>query len=83
MELVPVFSVLNVRICDFYTKENTIGEGRQLGFYAQNVQKAIGKEAAPDALKGKPLGYYDRSVLAVAIEALKLHEKRLSELEKR
>jgi hypothetical protein len=58
--------------------------GRQLGFYAQNVHEAIGEEAAPTPqtyvqtdLNGnevtvtKPWGYYDRSVLAVAIEALK------------
>jgi hypothetical protein len=60
------------------------GNERQLGFYAQNVHSAIGKEAAPTpqtyiqtdlngnkVTKTKPWGYYDRSVLAVAIEALK------------
>jgi hypothetical protein len=60
------------------------GNGRQLGFYAQNVHDAIGEEAAPipqtyietdldgnQVTKTKHWGYYDRSVLAVAIEALK------------
>jgi hypothetical protein len=47
------------------------GEGRQLGFYAQNVHSAIGEEAAPTPQDRKPWGYYDRSVLAVVVEALK------------
>ena len=79
----------------FGKPEANMGPGRQLGFYAQNVRKAIGPEAAPDpedqvnldkdgnevSRKPRPWGYFDRSVLAVAIEALKVHESRLALLE--
>jgi len=79
----------------FGKPEANMGDGRQLGFYAQNVRSAIGPEAAPDpedqvsldadgnevSRKTRPWGYYDRSVLAVAIEALKVHEGRLAALQ--
>ena len=66
----------------FYGKpEAHLGPDRQLGFYAQNVRVAIGPEAAPDPLDGRPWGYFDRSVLAVAIESMKRHETRLRALE--
>ena len=79
----------------FGKPEANMGDGRQLGFYAQNVRKAIGPEAAPDpedqvsldkdgnevSRKTRPWGYFDRSVLAVAIEALKVHEGRLAALQ--
>jgi len=58
-----------------YTKE------RQLGFYAQNVNKVIGPEAAPQPEKGKPWGYYDRSVLAVVTMALQNAIQRIESLE--
>lgn len=64
--------------------KDTFGVDRQLGFYAQNVNAAIGPEAAPEpesymapneegveTLQQKPWGYYDRSVLAVVVMALK------------
>jgi hypothetical protein len=51
-------------------KRKTFGEERQLGFYAQNVNAAIGPEAAPEPEEGKPWGYYDRSVLAVVVMSL-------------
>jgi hypothetical protein len=51
-------------------KKETFGTDRQLGFYAQNVNAAIGPEAAPTPEEGKPWGYYDRSVLAVTVMAL-------------
>ena len=51
-------------------KKETFGADRQLGFYAQNVNAAIGPEAAPEPEEGKPCGYYDRSVLAVTVMAL-------------
>jgi hypothetical protein len=76
----------------FYTdeKKDTFGADRQLGFYAQNVHAAIGKEAAPipekykdidgnDTDVSKPWGYYDRSVLAVTVMSLK---NALSTIEK-
>jgi len=51
-------------------KKETFGTDRQLGFYAQNVNAAIGPEAAPIPEDGKPWGYYDRSVLAVVVMSL-------------
>lgn len=64
------------------------GFERQLGFYAQNVNAAVGPEAAPQPEEGKPWGYYDRSVLAVvvislqkALENIELLKARVTELE--
>jgi hypothetical protein len=51
-------------------KKETFGADRQLGFYAQNVNAAIGPEAAPIPEEGKPWGYYDRSVLAITVMSL-------------
>ena len=62
-------------------KASTFGADRQLGFYAQNVNIAIGPEAAPVPEKGKPWGYYDRSVLAVTVLALQTALKRIEALE--
>jgi len=59
-------------------KKETFGADRQLGFYAQNVNAAIGPEAAPEPEEGKPWGYYDRSVLAVVVMSL---QKALSTIE--
>jgi hypothetical protein len=77
----------------FYNEEKALifGNERQLGFYAQNVNAAIGPEAAPqpevvttkaldgtDIVTPKPWGYYDRSVLAVAVMSL---QKALATIE--
>ena len=59
-------------------KKETFGSDRQLGFYAQNVNAAIGPEAAPTPEEGKPWGYYDRSVLAVTVMSL---QKALATIE--
>jgi hypothetical protein len=70
-------------------KKETFGTDRQLGFYAQNVNAAIGPEAAPipekykdkdgnDTDVSKPWGYYDRSVLAVTVMSL---QKALAAIE--
>ena len=59
-------------------KKETFGTDRQLGFYAQNVNAAIGPEAAPIPEEGKPWGYYDRSVLAVTVMSL---QKALATIE--
>jgi hypothetical protein len=59
-------------------KKDTFGTDRQLGFYAQNVNAAIGPEAAPIPEEGKPWGYYDRSVLAVTVMSL---QKALATIE--
>ena len=59
-------------------KKKTFGADRQLGFYAQNVNAAIGPEAAPEPETGKPWGYYDRSVLAVVVMSL---QKALSTID--
>ena len=60
-------------------KKKTFGADRQLGFYAQNVNAAIGPEAAPEPEEGKPWGYYDRSVLAITVMSL---QKALATIEK-
>jgi hypothetical protein len=69
----------------FYNEEKTptFGQERQLGFYAQNVHEAIGEEAAPTPQEGKPWGYYDRSVLAIAVMSLKNALNTIEELKQR
>jgi hypothetical protein len=64
----------------YYNNEKApiFGAERQLGFYAQNVNYAIGVEAAPIPEEGKPWGYYDRSVLAVTVMSL---QKALATIE--
>jgi len=75
-------------------KKEIFGTDRQLGFYAQNVNAAIGEEAAPTPEKhkdengnntdvSKPWGYYDRSVLAVAVMSLKNALSTIEELKQR
>jgi hypothetical protein len=72
-------------------KKETFGTDRQLGFYAQNVNAAIGPEAAPtpetfitkneegiETTVAKPWGYYDRSVLAITVMSL---QKALKDIE--
>jgi len=59
-------------------RKETFGSDRQLGFYAQNVNAAIGPEAAPEPEEGKPWGYYDRSVLAITVMSL---QKALATIE--
>jgi hypothetical protein len=59
-------------------KAPIFGSDRQLGFYAQNVNAAIGPEAAPIPEEGKPWGYYDRSVLAITVMSL---QKALATIE--
>lgn len=72
-------------------KKETFGVERQLGFYAQNVNAAIGPEAAPEpssytrrdsagneTTTKRSWGYYDRSVLAVTVLSL---QKALATIE--
>ena len=72
-------------------KKEIFGADRQLGFYAQNVNAAIGPEAAPtpetiitknqdgsETTVTKPWGYYDRSVLAITVMSL---QKALATIE--
>jgi hypothetical protein len=64
-------------------KREIFGTDRQLGFYAQNVNNAIGPEAAPQPEEGKPWGYYDRSVLAVVVMSLQKALATIETLENR
>ena len=73
----------------FGKPEANMGSERQLGFYAQNVRAAIGPEAAPNpetvtaddgTVTTKPWGYFDRSVLAVAVDAIKVQQAQIIEL---
>lgn len=59
------------------------GPQRELGFFAQNVNAAIGEEAAPTPEEGKTFGYYDRSVLAVTVQALKELLSEVSDIDTR
>jgi len=74
-------------------KKETFGKDRQLGFYAQNVNAAIGPEAAPEpetyvtkdengleTTHSKPWGYYDRSVLAITVMSLQKALNTIEEL---
>ena len=67
----------------FWADTKRFNKQRQLGFFAQNVNKAIGEEAAPTPVENvwinekgvesrntPPWGYYDRSVLSVTVLAL-------------
>jgi hypothetical protein len=62
-------------------KKKSFGEERHLGFYAQNVNEAIGDEAAPKPEEGKPWGYYDRSVLAVTVLSLQKALETIADLQ--
>ena len=64
-------------------KKEIFGKERQLGFYAQNINAAIGPEAAPEPEEGKPWGYYDRSVLAVVVMSLQKALDTIESLETR
>ena len=64
-------------------KKEIFGKDRQLGFYAQNVNAAIGPEAAPEPEENKPWGYYDRSVLAVTVMSLQKALKTIELLTER
>ena len=64
-------------------KKDIFGKDRQLGFYAQNVNAAIGPEAAPEPENNKPWGYYDRSVLAVTVMSLQKALKTIESLTNR
>lgn len=60
-----------------------LGTQRELGFFAQNVNEAIGEEAAPTPQDGKNWGLYDRSVLAVVVQAMKDYAAYIKTLEAR
>jgi hypothetical protein len=64
-------------------KKEIFGKERQLGFYAQNVNAAVGPEAAPEPEENKPWGYYDRSVLAVVVMSLQNALSKVESLELR
>lgn len=62
---------------DLATEAESLGNipaQRQLGFFAQDVNASLGDEAAnppPRWNPTAPMGYYDRSVMAVCVEAIK------------
>ena len=47
------------------------------------MHEAIGEEAAPTPEEGKPGGYYDRSVLAIAVMSLKNALSTIEDLKQR
>mgnify|MGYP002477974694 CR=1 FL=1 len=53
------------------TKKRNFGKDRQLGFYAQEVNKALGEEAANTPQdKNTPWGISDRSMIAYLTKAI-------------
>jgi hypothetical protein len=58
----------------FYFKDTEgnadYAEGRQLGFFAQEVQIAIGDEASPTPPEGKHYSIHDRALIAVCVKAI-------------
>ena len=67
----------------YWKHEKEGGRQRQLGFFAQEVNAAIGNEAANPPPEGAKWGYYDRSVLAVAVDGINDLARRLTALEAR
>jgi hypothetical protein len=69
----------------FYFKKDQKENGekygdRQLGFFAQEVNKII-PEAAPTPEEGKYYGIYDRAINAVTVQAMKDLIERVEKLE--
>jgi len=87
----PISKIMALEPGYFYGKPGSnLGTERHLGFYAQNVYAAIGQEAAPvpqpsttknmdgtESTVTPPWGFYDRSVLAVVVEALKAQQNEI------
>jgi hypothetical protein len=65
MKMEPLFFFWNA-------KQIAAGQdrGRQLGFFAQHVQKTLGKETVPDPRPGAPFGIHDRGVIAYLTAAI-------------
>jgi hypothetical protein len=53
---------------------------RQLGFYAQEVNKVLGEEVANTPEEGKDWGYYDRGVIAMLTKAMQEQEEKINKL---
>jgi len=76
-------SVMNLKPRYFYWKnksglDTTI---RQLGFYAQEVNSAIGEEAANTPKQNSPWGINDRSVIAMLTKAIQEQQAQIKELQ--
>jgi hypothetical protein len=56
---------------------------RQLGFYAQEVNKALGEEVANTPEDGKTWGIYDRGIIAMLTKAIQEQQVQIDELNNR
>ena len=69
----------------FYFKDTEgnadYAEGRQLGFFAQEVQIAIGDEAAPPPPAGKHYSIHDRALIAVCVKAIQEQQALIIQLQ--
>ena len=54
---------------------------RQLGFYAQEVNSAIGEEAANTPKENSPWGITDRSIIAYLTKAIQELSAQIKELQ--
>jgi hypothetical protein len=76
-------SVMNLKPRYFYWKDKSGLDTtiRQLGFYAQEVNSAIGEEAANTPKKDSPWGINDRSVIAMLTKAIQEQQAQIKELQ--
>ncbi len=63
----------------YWKPEYNLEKERQLGFYAQEINKALGEEAANTPADGKSWGIYDRAILAMAVKAIQELSIKLDE----
>ena len=76
-------SVMNLKPRYFYWKDKSGLDTtiRQLGFYAQEVNSAIGEEAANTPKKDSPWGINDRSVIAMLTKAIQEQQAQIKDLQ--
>ena len=56
---------------------------RQLGFYAQEVNKVLGEEVANTPEEGKTWGIYDRGIIAMLVKAMQEQQVQIDALKKK
>ena len=76
-------SVMNLKPRYFYWKDKSGLDTtiRQLGFYAQEVNSAIGEEAANTPKENSPWGINDRSVIAMLTKAIQEQQAQIKDLQ--
>jgi hypothetical protein len=76
-------SVMNLKPRYFYWKDKSGLDTtiRQLGFYAQEVNSAIGEEAANTPKENAPWGITDRSLIAYLTKAIQEQQAQIKDLQ--